>query len=97
MKAQLNDSNTTRIAVLEEIAANTYKLLDKIDIRMDRLETNLTNRIDTLDTRLHDLHLRIDHLETTLHSRIDSQFRWIIGTVILGYGAPVILKLLHWI
>lgn len=61
-------SMEARVAVLEEIARNTEKLLGKMDARMDRMETHsiqmearLTARMDAMDERLT---TRIDRLET---------------------------------
>ena len=72
MKSQIHESNTTRIAVLENTAIHTNETLKRLE---DKIEKGF--------------------YESRKESM--SQFRWIMGTIGVGFIMPTILKLLHWV
>jgi uncharacterized coiled-coil protein SlyX len=64
-----------RVAVLEQIAADTRAVLERLDKRLDRMDGRLESRFDRLDDRL----MAID-----THHRAD--FRWLLGLTLAGFA-----------
>lgn len=79
MKSHANDSNTTRIAILETTVSH-------INETLIRLETAMTKGFGE------------SRAETgSIRREMAIQFRWVMGTLVLGYIFPIISRLLHWI
>jgi predicted RNase H-like nuclease (RuvC/YqgF family) len=74
-----------RVAVLEEIAKNTHKVLERLDSRMDQLDARmhrLDARMDQFDTRMNRIETRMDRVE----DRQNSDFKWLMGFAIGSTG-----------
>lgn len=66
-----NDSNTTRIAILENTVSHIHEKLERIDKRIMALDEKLDNRFMTLNERLEERFERLD-------SRLWILFVWTI-------------------
>lgn len=70
-----------RVAVLEQIARSTERLLERMDARIEHLELKMDARIEHLEVKLEG---RMDRLE----QRHNSDFKWLLGA---GLGATALL------
>ncbi len=52
MKSYKDDTQETRIAVLENTMLHIHETLERLDKRMTSLEMNMNQRFDKLDSRL---------------------------------------------
>ncbi|MEO9191977.1 MAG: hypothetical protein ABI224_18505 [Acetobacteraceae bacterium] len=68
----------SRVAVLEQIARGTSATLERMERRMDRLDT----RVDVMGTELHDAINRL-----SVEHRAD--FRWLTGIMLAGFGTMI--------
>lgn len=87
MRSQREDSNTTRIAILETIAYQTNETLKRFEQRFDNLERSI---------ELFKKEMKEDISEVRKESR--SYFLWMMGTLFVLFGSPAvteIVKLFH--
>jgi prefoldin subunit 5 len=86
-----------RIAVLEQIAKSTQKVLERLDARMDQLDARmhqLDARMDQFDTRMNRIETRMDRVE----DRQNSDFKWLMGFAIgsTGFLFATMAHGFHW-
>jgi chromosome segregation ATPase len=87
-----NNATKADLFALENKLQATIHALDK---KVDKLDV----RIGSLEGRMDNLETKVDKLGETLSAKIDSQFRWIVGTLIalmLAFGGvlPYLAKIL---
>ena len=81
----------SRVAVLEQIARNTVASLERIERRFDAVD----RRFDAIDRRFDAIDRRIDG--TVSDHRSD--FRWLLGIMLGGFGTMlgVMAHGFHWL
>lgn len=83
-----NDSNTTRIAILETNISHIHETLERIENNMSIGFANIHNRFEKIDDRFN-----------KIESKVDSNFKWLI-TLYIGGGLgllTVLAKGFHWL
>ncbi|WP_158107011.1 hypothetical protein [Caedibacter taeniospiralis] len=78
-------------ATREDMASFKAEMKEDIsDLRdkMDKDIATLNGRIDKLDSRIDKLDSRIDKLD----SRIDSNFKWMMGAIVIAILIPLVSK-----
>lgn len=84
-----NDSNETRMALLEQSIGHIDQTLMRMDARLDKMDT----RLDKMDTK-------IDNLESKLNLRmdkLDNRLWQIIFLISSSIIAIVLGKIFHWL
>ena len=78
----------SRVAILEQIARSTVASLERIERRLEGLDTRTSARFDTIDRRF-------DLLDTAYRG----DFRWMLGLILGGFGAllGVMAHGFHWL
>ena len=66
----------SRVAILEQIARSTVASLERIERRLDSLDTRTSAWFDTIDRRF-------DLVDTAYRG----DFRWLLGIMLGGFGA----------
>jgi hypothetical protein len=105
MSATVSDLEP-RVAVLEEIARSTRAALERIDRRLDAIE----NRMIASDNRMIAFQADVDRRFLTFQSEMNSRlialqadqrsdFRWLLGVGLGGFGAMfgLIAHAQHWL
>ncbi len=93
-------NNESRIVRVETVIEHIHYMLEKIDKRFDQVDenTNLLRQemkegFNKVDNRFLEVDKKIDRLD----SKIDSNFKWIVGTIItlfvLNGALPAITKM----
>ena len=75
-------SNDERIAVLETTITHIHETLERIEQRMYAGFTEVNKRIDTIEQKIISCDQKIESKFDTLDRKIDSNFKWLLGTMI---------------
>lgn len=88
MKAYKDDNNTTRIAVLETIAAQINQTLIRLENKMDEGFSRIDKKFDNIERKLERMDDKIDNVrkENTSH------FRTTIFTILTLIGTPLLME-----
>ena len=81
--------------VVKEVDDKIDKLEVKLDEKIDRLDVKLSGRMDNLDGRIDKLDGRIDKLDgriDKLESKMDSNFKWVMGVLVITILVPIALQ-----
>ena len=83
-----NDSNTTRIAVLETTATHIHEELAKIEKRFDKVD----RRLDVFEKNMSDGFIE-------MRKESSSNFKWLLSLYLGGFGAmlAVMAHGFHWL
>jgi uncharacterized coiled-coil protein SlyX len=81
--AAYQSSMEARVAVLEEIARNTAKVLERIEATMVRMDDRMAKMDERFDKRM-----------TRLEDRQRADFKWLLGTQ-LGIATFIFATLAH--
>lgn len=73
MKAFKDDSNTTRIAVLETLAQQTHQTLLRLEGKIDRLDKKFEEKIDNLEKKIDDKIDKVENKISKLDDKLDSK------------------------
>jgi predicted nuclease with TOPRIM domain len=102
----LENKLQTTIHALDKKVDKLETKIESLEIKVDTKIESLEGRMDHLETKFDKLEVKVDKLDQkmdklgeTLSAKIDSQFRWIVGTLIalmLAFGGvlPYLAKIL---
>ncbi len=92
----------SRVAVLEQIARSTVASLERIERRLDSMDTGYSARFDVIDRRFDTIDRRFDMIDRRFDMQdtaYRSDFRWMLGLMLAGAGAMlgVMAHGFHWL
>jgi hypothetical protein len=92
----------SRVAVLEQIARATVASLDRFERRLDAMEGRFDGRLVAIEGRFASIEGRfvgIDGRIDALAAQHRTDFRWLIGIMLGGFGAMlgVMARGFHWL
>ena len=72
---------------------------NKLDLRIDSMEYKSEQQYNKLDSRINSMEYKSDQQYNKLDARIDSNFKWLLGMMIAGFGSllGIVSHGFHWI
>lgn len=78
LKKEVFMSEETRLAIIETNSVHIIKSIERIDKRLDIIESKVEDRISKIDSVIEKLDAKIDGMRNDLNS----QFKWLLGVMI---------------
>lgn len=85
------DDQPTRLALLEQSLGEISRSLVRLENKMDDGFKETNEKFNKMDDRFNKFDDRITRLET----KVDSNFKWIISTVLITFGGQTLISLLN--
>jgi uncharacterized protein YaaR (DUF327 family) len=70
----------------------THDVVKEVDDKIDKLEVKLESKIDALDVKLSGRIDKLDGRIDKLESKLDSNFKWVMGVLVITILVPIALQ-----